>query len=310
MKEVCAIVEFIQGARQKLPSYLTYSTVAEFPSGSREWSVVVHFDWPIVDRQLARLSFLSSQAPEDWLEPGIKLQLFEGDKPVANVEIVEPKKIVSTAPGEWVLADKTWAIRAVRGGTYDAIESRSGYTERFNSFEDAAYAATRERLPPVGPVRHPYTSYDSFFDVIIDGPAGIFGEDNMSLKNGLAAHDLVEQRAAADAVHVTMCCTACGVPLDVCVDWAEIACLAHGSDPASVVSAHVNHWRYVSHERGWLAQDVYHGCEHLRGVGGCPIQVYVTEPEAREHIAHGLRERWTFFAGPGSSYEAIQKKLA
>jgi len=86
-----------QGGRSDLPKGFQYSTVSKWPDQTDEewlrsaWSVVLDFDRPPAEQgspSSARARFLADEAPEDWLQPGRKFELYEGRRKVADVQIV------------------------------------------------------------------------------------------------------------------------------------------------------------------------------------------------------------------------------
>ena len=84
------------GSRTSLPTGKRYSTVSRFQEDiaawlQEAWSIVLEFDDPPVAQgnpSMARARFLAEQAPVDRLQPGRTLELYEGKKKVARVEIV------------------------------------------------------------------------------------------------------------------------------------------------------------------------------------------------------------------------------
>ena len=98
-KSVLAKVHWVppkDGGRTSLPTGKTYSTVSRFQEDTgawlqEAWSIVLAFDEPPVAQgnpSMARARFLVEQAPVDRLKPGRTLELYEGKKKVAMVEIV------------------------------------------------------------------------------------------------------------------------------------------------------------------------------------------------------------------------------
>jgi hypothetical protein len=98
-KSVLAKVHWVpseDGGRTSLPAGKTYSTVSRFQEDTgvwlqEAWSIVLEFDEPPVAQgnpSMARARFLAEKAPVDRLQPGRTLELYEGRKKVALVEIV------------------------------------------------------------------------------------------------------------------------------------------------------------------------------------------------------------------------------
>ena len=98
-KSVLAKVHWVprkDGGRTSLPTGKTYSTVSRFQEDTgawlqEAWSIVLAFDEPPVvqgNPSMARARFLVGKAPVDRLKPGCILELYEGKKKVAMVEIV------------------------------------------------------------------------------------------------------------------------------------------------------------------------------------------------------------------------------
>ena len=86
-----------KGGRTSLPTGKTYATVSRFQEDTgawvqEAWSIVLEFDEPPTAQgnpSMARARFLAEKAPVDRLQPGRTLELYEGKKKVAMVEIVE-----------------------------------------------------------------------------------------------------------------------------------------------------------------------------------------------------------------------------
>ena len=86
-----------QGGRTSLPTGKTYATVSRLQEDTgawlqEAWSIVLEFDEPPMAQgnpSMARARFLAEKAPIDRLQPGRTLELYEGKKKVAMVEIVE-----------------------------------------------------------------------------------------------------------------------------------------------------------------------------------------------------------------------------
>ena len=87
-----------QGGRSDLPKGLQYSTVSKWPDQPDDdwlraaWSIVLEFDRSPAEQgspSSARARFLVDEAPQDWLQPGRKFELYEGRRKVADVQIVE-----------------------------------------------------------------------------------------------------------------------------------------------------------------------------------------------------------------------------
>jgi hypothetical protein len=99
-KSVIAKVQWVspqEGGRTSLPTGKKYATIARFPEDTgtwlqEAWSIVLECDEPPAAQgnpSLAKARFLARQAPVDRLKPGRAFELYEGNKKVAMVEIVE-----------------------------------------------------------------------------------------------------------------------------------------------------------------------------------------------------------------------------
>lgn len=82
------------GGRKSPPTGPVYTTVARFDEDvewKREaWSVRLEFERQVrPDSTVARIEFLSPDAPKHRLRPGKTFALYEGDHEVATVEILK-----------------------------------------------------------------------------------------------------------------------------------------------------------------------------------------------------------------------------
>ena len=93
MKTVPVTVSWVSagdGGRSELPGGLEYSTVSKWPGESSVWSVVLSFAEPPSQgghRTKGIVRFLVDNAPEGWLKPGEKFEIYEGRRKVADVQI-------------------------------------------------------------------------------------------------------------------------------------------------------------------------------------------------------------------------------
>ena len=99
-KSVLAKVHWIppeQSGRTALPAGKHYVTVSRFQEDAElwlqeAWSMVLEFDDPPVKQgnpSQARAHFLVESAPVERLQPGCAFELYEGQRCVATVEIIE-----------------------------------------------------------------------------------------------------------------------------------------------------------------------------------------------------------------------------